>query len=184
MDTDLSDKELILSVLQGEQQSFSLLVRRYQNLIFSIILKRVREQHVAEELAQDVFIRAYKSLKTFRFESEFSTWLVRIALNTAYNYRQSRIFKQQRNNSDLADHELASAAPRPDELLAAQQLRKIFEDCFQKLSEKLSQALLLSGLQGLSYEVAAEVMQIPVGTVRSRINQARLLVLECMQSKS
>jgi RNA polymerase sigma-70 factor, ECF subfamily len=184
MSKELSDQELVEATLAGDHNSYSQLVRRYQSLVFSIILKKVANREAAEELAQDVFVRAFKSLRTFRFESELSTWLVRIAINLSYNYRKSSWHRKSRRTDELGGLVVSAGDAQPDSVLAARQMRLIFEDCFAKLSQKLSQALLLSGLQGLSYEQAAEVMQIPVGTVRSRLNQARLLVMECMQTRS
>ncbi len=180
MDSELSDQVIIAAVIAGDRDQFAILVRRYQNLIYSIIIKKVFDRSAAEEIAQDVFIRAYNGLAAFRSESSFSTWLIRIAINLAYNHRLSRTARQSRFTTTIDSVDHRSNDANPDQVLAHKQARAIFESCFQKLTSKLSEALLLAGLQGLSYEDAANVMGIPVGTVRSRLNQARLLISECM----
>ncbi|MBX7136800.1 MAG: sigma-70 family RNA polymerase sigma factor [Oligoflexia bacterium] len=171
-DSDTLEAQLIHQILGGARDEFRLLVELHQTRIFSIIMKQVGNRSVAEELAAEAFERAYFNLKSFKFRSTFATWLTRIALNVTNNYFTSRRFNENlRNESFSIDtHELAHHSG--DVLERAQYFRSFFA-AFGTLSPKLRDVLSLCGLQGCSYEEAAEILKIPIGTVRSRLNQAR-----------
>ena len=93
---DTSDEELIRLVVRGEKDEFRHLVRRYQDQVYAMILRSVGDDAIARELAQEAFLKAFLNLKSFRFESAFSTWLIRIALNQSHSYFSSRRFKERK----------------------------------------------------------------------------------------
>lgn len=180
----LSNKEFeektIKKVQDGDVNAFEYLVQQYKNRIYSLVLKRIRSSEIAEELAQDIFIKAFKSIQSFRFESAFSTWLTRIAINTVINYQKSRSAKYKEKSVHLKV-EQSSPETSEDVFFRNENIKKI-SDCIDQLSENYYPALTMAAFEGQSYDEIANILSIPVGTVRSRINRARFLVLECMEA--
>ncbi len=174
-----TDEQLVDRVFKGEMQAFDLLVLRYQHRLLGLIGRLVRDPHEAEDIAQETFIKAYRALANFRGESAFYTWLYRIAINTANNYLVSRGRRPPDTDLDvdddeeieaqvaLADHDSPEANQQRDELKAA------IDRAIAELPEDLRTAFTLREFSGLSYEEITEIMDCPVGTVRSRIFRAR-----------
>ena len=174
-----TDEQLVDRVFKGEIQAFDLLVLRYQHRLLGLIGRLVRDPHEAEDIAQETFIKAYRALANFRGESAFYTWLYRIAINTANNYLVSRGRRPPDTDLDvdddeeieaqvaLADHDSPEANQQRDELKAA------IDRAIAELPEDLRTAFTLREFSGLSYEEITEIMDCPVGTVRSRIFRAR-----------
>src|SRR5262245_54454252 len=109
-----SDEDLIARVIAGDRDSYREIVERHQDRVFAMLMRQTGSRELAEELSQEVFIKAFFNLKSFRFESSFGTWLVRIALNTSHTYFSSRRFKSQRRTESLdpVKHEALAAAPQ------------------------------------------------------------------------
>ena len=174
-----TDEQLVERVFHGEMAAFDVLVLRYQHKLLAMIGRLVRDPHEAEDLAQETFIKAYRALGNFRGESAFYTWLYRIAINTAKNYLVSRSRRPPGSDVDVEDAEHFEGAwalrdiDGPESQLMTEQLRKVIDEAFRKLPEDLRTALSLREFDGLSYEEIADLMQCPVGTVRSRIFRAR-----------
>ena len=167
------DHQIVREVVAGNSDRFRLLVLRHQALVFALIMRQVGEKELAEELAQETFLKAYRNLKLFRFEAKFSTWLTRIALNTMNSYFSSRAYKE-RSRTDSFSQEKHD---RPEALGAdAKSDMEQFRNLLGTLSPKLREVLVLCGLEGKSYEEAAHMLSIPIGTVRSRLNKARLVL--------
>lgn len=174
--------ESIKAVQQGQKDEFRLLVSLYKNLVFSLIMRMVRNHTIAEDLSQEVFIRAYKSINTFRFESEFSTWLRRIAINHTNSYFSSKNYKKQKlTNSD--DFDLHSSDRNQEEQKIEKEKISFLMECLSLIKDKFKNALILSAFEDLSYEEVAKAESVPIGTVRSRINTARVLLLNCLGEK-
>lgn len=167
-----SEADLIRRVLSGEQEEFRLLVEAHQTRVFSIIMKQVGNRAVADELALETFERAFFNLKSFHFRSRFSTWLTRIALNVTGNYFASRRYKEAQRSESFCVQTHDGVAWSGDVSERAEYFKR-FHDAISRLSPKLRDVLTLCGFSEASYEEAAETLQIPVGTVRSRLNQAR-----------
>jgi RNA polymerase sigma-70 factor (ECF subfamily) len=188
--TDLdSDDALVRAAQSGDEAAFRALVLAYQNKIFSFIMRQVRARELAEELAQEVFVKAYRNLVQFRGEALFRTWLFRIAVNTTQTYFSSRAHRAERmtvsvelvdGGNQAPDESFLSSFGSPDEELLRRERLTWFAECMQKLGDEMRQVLALVGLEHHSYEEVAQVMQVPVGTVRSRLNRARLLVKDCL----
>lgn len=178
------DAQLVERVQRGDQRAFEMLVVKYQRRIERLIARMVRDTDLVEDIAQEAFIRAYRALPGFRGESAFYTWLYRIAVNTA---KKAMIGLQRdplRTESSLAgasdeDDDAprfesdASDGETPESVLASRQIAETVNAAVESLSEDLRQAITLREIEGLSYEDIAEIMQCPIGTVRSRIYRAR-----------
>lgn len=175
---------LIQRALAGEQKAYELLVVKYQKRIERLVARTVRDADAVPDIVQDTFINAYRALHQFRGDARFSTWLHRIAVNTAYKALQAKKRDPFIAFSDLAleDDEaqetfLPQAEPindeTPEAVVAARQLAQAVSAAMQALPPESRQALELREMEGLSYEDIARLMGTPVGTVRSRIFRAR-----------
>jgi RNA polymerase sigma-70 factor (ECF subfamily) len=173
------DAELVARVKKGDRHAFDLLVIRYQQRVVSLILRYVKDHSEALDVAQEAFIKAYRALPRFRGDSAFYTWLYRIAVNTAKNHLASA---SRRTGVADIDAELAERTEdswrlrelsTPEHYLCEKEMVAILHQAIQDLPEDLRTALTLREMEGLSYEEIAEVMDCPIGTVRSRIFRAR-----------
>ena len=186
-----SDLALVRRVKKGEYSAFDLLVLKYQSRVIAISTKYVKDIQLAEDIAQESFFKAYKSIDSFREESAFYTWLYRITANTAINYLSSKKRKSELLEADVSNREGESidifdipGGESPEDILNANSLR---EDIFKNMSnlpEEIRTAVTLREFEGLSYEEIAEILGCPLGTVRSRIFRARKLILEFINQEN
>ena len=173
-----ADLALVRRAKKGDYRAFDLLVLKYQSRIVSIAFKFVKEMQLAEDISQESFIKAYRSIDSFREESAFYTWLYRITANTAKNYLVS---KGRRKESSISDFNISEnedffelpTSDSPEQILMAQSLKDTIYDALSGLPEDTRTALSLREFEGLNYEEIAEIMNCPVGTVRSRIFRGR-----------
>ncbi len=178
MDADVDDV-LVKRVQAGEVRAFELLVRRYQSKVIAAVGRLVKDRTECEDLAQEVFIRAYRALPGFRGDSSFYTWIYRIALNTAKNFLSSGHRKLQFSDleTDIADQIQDPASLRdratPEREMLRSEIERMVVDSVADLPPDIRTALTLREVDGLSYEEIAKVMDCPIGTVRSRIFRAR-----------
>ena len=178
-----ADAPLVERVKQGDVKAFEMLVVKYQRRIERLIGRMVRDVDLVPDIAQETFIRAYRALPQFRGESAFYTWLYRIAVNTAKKAlmelkRDPLVTEAARAGRDDDDdgpriENEPSDASTPDAELASKQIAAAVNFAVEGLSEDLRQAITLREIDGLSYEEIAEIMNCPIGTVRSRIFRAR-----------
>ncbi len=180
----MDEEQLIKQVQNGETEEYRHLVNLHQNLIYRIIAKQGLRHEVAEDLAQETFIKAFRGIHSFRFESKFSTWLIRIALNVTNGYFNSKEFKNQRSAEKGLSLIETTQLKSPEEQVIDQEKFGSLYNCLAKLKNKFREALVLVALDGQSYEFVAELSSVPIGTVRSRINRARLLLVECMENST
>ena len=184
----ISNKEIDLSLVRrakkGDYRAFDLLVLKYQSRVIATAFKFVKERQLAEDIAQEAFIKSYKSIDSFREESSFYTWVYRITVNTAKNYLVSLKRREEVVISDLTQDD--SFYPQkldvdsPQDILKATELRDLIFETLSSLGEETRTALSLREFEGLSYEQIAEVVQCPVGTVRSRIFRGREMIEEAV----
>lgn len=177
------DFETIRRVIAGERNEFRHLVLGHQNMVFSLINRQVANRAIAEELTQETFVKAFKHLESFRFESKFSTWLSRIAINLSNSYFASKRYKQLKKTEEYNAEMHEQSGNNLEERESQKELLSCFQSALAELKPKFREVLTLCGLEGISYEEAAETLEIPVGTVRSRLNKARLLMKEAMREK-
>ena len=175
---------LIQRVLSGEQKAFELLVVKYQKRIERLVTRMVRDSDQASDITQDVFISAYRSLRQFRGDARFYTWLHRIAVNTAYKALQEKkrdpvvLLSELLPENDAAgetflEKQEPTSQDSPEAVVAARQIARAVEGAIASLPQEYRQALELREMEGLSYEEIAGLTDVPVGTVRSRIFRAR-----------
>ena len=171
-----NDQLLVDRARLGDRHAFDLLVIKYQSRLLSLVNRLVSNQSDALDVLQDTFVKAYRSLHTFRGESAFYTWLYRIAVNTAKNHLASKL-KEAKDVSvyDEATGELSVLQDfsAPDEEAGAEELQRAILHAIEQLPDDLKQALTLRELEGMSYDEIALAMNCPIGTVRSRIFRAR-----------
>ncbi len=178
-----ADAQLVERVKQGDKRAFEMLVVKYQRRIERLIGRMVRDVDLVPDIAQETFIRAYRALPQFRGDSAFYTWLYRIAVNTAkkalVELKRDPLISESALSSRDDDDETSrvenelSDGETPDALLASKEIAATVNAAIEALSDDLRQAITLREIEGLSYEEIAEVMNCPIGTVRSRIFRAR-----------
>lgn len=179
MSEQKTDQQLVELVQQGNKAAFDLLVRKYQSKVLSLVSRFVKNQGDVPDVAQEAFIKAYRALPNFRGDSAFYTWLYRIAVNTAKNHLAAQKRRPSSSDLDIEESEFFDDADKlresasPERLLLTSELRDVVITTLEALPEDLRTAISLRELDGLSYEDIANVMECPVGTVRSRIFRAR-----------
>jgi len=170
---DVQDEELIRAAVRGDHDAFRELVERYRGYVFSHIRRQINDHATAEELAQETFLRAHRSLSKFRFDAKFSTWLTRIALNRVSSYFSTPAARAASRSVSFDPLLHAAQGNTEEEILRNERMRRL-QTALATLKAELREVMVLVGIEGRSYEEAAEVIGIPVGTVRSRLNTARL----------
>ena len=174
------DQQLVLRAQRGEKHAFALLVGKYQRKLMRLISRIVRDPAEVEDVTQEAFIKAYRALPQFRGDSAFYTWLYRIGVNTAKNYLVSQgrraptsTEKDAEEAETFADAGQLRDINTPESALMSRQIAITVNAAMDKLPEELRTAITLREIEGLSYDDIAEVMNCPIGTVRSRIFRAR-----------
>jgi RNA polymerase sigma-70 factor (ECF subfamily) len=183
--TDSADADVLLvdRARRGDARAFEMLVVKYQRRIERLISRMIRDSALVEDVAQETFIRAYRALPQFRGESAFYTWLYRIAVNTAKKAlveakrdllvsESSLVSPGEGEEPSRVENEL-SDGETPEAVLASKEIAATVNAAVDALSDDLRQAIVLREIEGLSYEEIADVMNCPIGTVRSRIFRAR-----------
>jgi len=178
-DQNLLDEQLVERVQRGDKNAFNLLVKKYQHKVVNLVARYVNNPGDVPDVAQEAFIKAYRALPTFRGESAFYTWLYRIAVNTAKNYLTSQGRRPPSSDveADEAEYygggEALQEVATPENLALTDEIKRTVFAAIEALPEDLRTAITLREMEGLSYEEIAEIMDCPVGTVRSRIFRAR-----------
>lgn len=180
------DLELVQRVQGGDPRAFDLLVRKYQHRIAHVIARYVADPSAVDDVAQETFIKAYRSLASFRGESAFYTWLYRIAINTAKNHLVSAARLVPSQGVDATDAEqyddgaLLRDMDTPERELLTSEMQRTIDRTIESLPADLRDAVTLRELEGLSYTDIATAMGCPIGTVRSRIFRARAAIEEAI----
>ena len=174
-----TDQQLVERVQRGDKRAYDLLVLKYQHKIVGLVSRYLRDQDEVQDVTQEAFIKAYRALPRFRGDSAFYTWLYRIAINTAKNHLVSRSRRPPSSDVDIDEGEFQENSgaladiQNPENSLATDQLEAVVYKAIDDLAEDLKVAVTLREFEGLSYEEIADIMECPVGTVRSRIFRAR-----------
>jgi len=174
------DKELVLKAQQGDVHAFDELVERYHGKIYGLTYNMTSNREDAEDLTQEVFVKAFKALPRFKGKSSFYTWLYRIAVNKTINYRKKRNRKRllsldqfdQEIKTDEVYHDLTSKGS-PLRNVSLTELQKKMNEALQSLSEKHRTVVVLHDMQGIPHEEIAKMVGASVGTIRSRLFYAR-----------
>lgn len=180
---DITDQQLVERTVAGDARAYELLVIKYRRRIERLIGRMVRDPDLVQDVAQETFLRAWRALHQFRGEAQFYTWLYRIAVNTAkktlVELRRDPVITESSLRG--ADDEDETSTPQneptgsdtPEAELAAREIARAVNAAVDALPEDLRQAITLREMDGLSYDEIAEIMNCPIGTVRSRIFRAR-----------
>lgn len=175
----VSDQAVVDRVLAGDMDAFSILVDRYQDRIYSAVLNYVYNRDDAVDITQEAFVRAFSKLKTFTAGSAFYTWLYRIAVNAAIDHLRRRKTKPVESIETEKFTEVGFEPPapeatsNPEKLAVRQEQVRVIKQAISTLSDKLRIAIVLHDVEGLSQEEVADILGVPVGTVKSRVSRAR-----------
>ncbi len=180
------DLALVRRVQQGDKQAYNLLVGKYQQKILRLVSRFIRDSMECEDITQEAFIKAYRALPDFRGDSAFYTWLYRIAVNTAKNHLVSTGRRPPAQDMDAEEASNSAAGVNfvdlntPESELMNSELLAVIRRTIAELPDTLREAIVYREFDGMSYEEIAEVMECPIGTVRSRIFRARETLEEAM----
>lgn len=170
----ISDADCVRRIIQrGETDAFEILVRRHEKTIFNLVYRMLGDYDDAAEVSQEVFLSAYRAIGQFRGDANFSTWLYRIALNHATTRRRSLGSRHQRTVPIHEIEPLTDPELGPAETLEKKEIRERVQLALNKLEPDDATVILLRDLQDVPYEEVARVLEIPVGTVKSRLHRAR-----------
>lgn len=171
------DRRLITECLKGRSAAYGELVRRYQDRLFNAVYRLLDQPEDAQDVVQEAFISAYQSLASFKGDAQFFTWLYRIAMNAAISHRRKHklavSLETGSKNELLIDPLDESAYSQPGDLLEQREEESRLKSALNRLSVEHRAVLILKDIDGQKYEDIAEIMGVPVGTVRSRLHRAR-----------
>ena len=171
-----SEKSLINLVKNGDKKAYEVLVLQYQDRLVYSVYKFLKDYELAQDIAQEAFVKAFKNIEKFRGDSSFYTWIYRIAINTAKNFLSSKARSSEVYDDEIMELKLSESAvttENPENILEAEELRTKMMEAIQNLPDDIRTTLSLREFDGLSYEEIAKVQNCPIGTVRSRIHKGR-----------
>ncbi|MCD6308030.1 MAG: sigma-70 family RNA polymerase sigma factor [Candidatus Latescibacteria bacterium] len=184
----ISDKDLLSDVINGNLGSFDIIVYRYKNRLMNFVFRFVKDNDVAEDIVQETFLRVFRKRRDYKAIANFSTWIFTIAGNLAkselrrrkrWNFLSIDAANEGEKNFELPDNGIS-----PDRNTAISLLEDSVQDAIDTLQPKYKEALILRDIEGLSYQNIAEIMRVPVGTVKSRVNRARMKLQKKLKGHS
>jgi len=182
---ELSDEDVMERCAMGSEAAFRALVSRYRTRIMNLVCRFINDRDRAEEISQEVFLRVFRNRERYRKSGKFSTWIFTIAVNLTKNEIRSRVRHRGTFSLDAMDEEsggqgvsFPDSRPLPDEDLNAHEIGTKVAEALRKIPARYREAVVLRDVEGLSYEEVGQILRIPGGTVRSRINRARLMLKE------
>jgi RNA polymerase sigma-70 factor (ECF subfamily) len=182
---ELSDEDVMERCAMGSEAAFRALVSRYRTRIMNLVCRFINDRDRAEEISQEVFLRVFRNRERYRKSGKFSTWIFTIAVNLTKNEIRSRVRHRGTFSLDAMDEEsggqgvsFPDSKPLPDEDLNAHEIGQKVAEALHKIPARYREAVVLRDVEGLSYEEVGQILRIPGGTVRSRINRARLMLKE------
>ena len=181
MTIGINESDLIERFKQGDPSAFEAIVRKHQDRIYNLCRYMLQDPRNAQDAAQDVFLKAYRAFKHFRPDFSIYTWLYRIAVNTCLDYQKKS--RREVSMSEPLAEDLPSDEPFPEQLYESREITAVIQLALQKLPKKLSAAIVLREIEGLSYNQIADVLRTSVGTVKSRISRAREELRHLLQKK-
>ena len=179
------DHRLIAECLQGDTAAYGVLVRRYQDRLYNTVYRLVDNAEDAYDVVQEAFLNAYQSLDSFKGDSLFFTWLYRIAVNTAISLKRKQrpvvsIDASRNGEQGIEPLDLAESNRPGHAMEQAEQERRIHQ-ALARLSPEHRAVLVMKDMEGQKYEIMAEILQVPIGTIRSRLHRARLELRELLE---
>jgi RNA polymerase sigma-70 factor (ECF subfamily) len=187
----LSEKELIACCQEGELEAFNVLISRYETRVINMAMHYVREYHQAVDESQEIFLKVFRKIGSFKGDSAFSTWLYRVTANHCLNSLRKRkapgkgypLSLDQENADGQLPVLRDSKTVTPEEVYAQKELRRQLAELIQKLPEPQRQAIILCHYEHMSYVEIAEVLELPVTTIRSALFRARQRLKEWLEKK-
>jgi len=175
---DVKDSSIIEKVLAGDAQTFEMLILKYQSKLFATILNVVKDRELAEDITQEAYMKAFQKLDTLKDHNQFYAWLKRIALNLALNHfeRSKRIMDVENEEDETSFFERIPDGESPEELVVKDELKRYVRHFVEALPDKLRVVIIFREIEDMSYEEISEIMNIPIGTVRSRLFNARQMI--------
>ena len=181
-----TDEQLIARTVSGEQEAFGMLILKYQPRLYNAMVHFLRNQSEAEDVVQDAFVLALTKLESFKGNSQFYTWLYRIAHNAAISKlrkkRPTKSLDQGLSDDSSPGFSVPDGGERPGERLEKEEQIQTLMEAMGRLSDEHRSILILREMESMDYEAIAGVLQLPVGTVRSRLHRARGCLREMMES--
>ena len=180
----IEDQTAIALVLGGDANAYSALVERYQRRLLGLLVHACGSKEMAEDLAQETFTRAYRKLHLFEGRSSFYTWLCRIAMNMLANERRRKRLENQigREGFDVA-LSTSGTTSQAEHKVEQDELKQCVQDAISLLDGERRAVLLLRDFDGMDYDQIAETLEIPIGTVRSRLHRARLELKSILETR-
>ena len=179
------DQYLIAECLQGNTAAFGMLVRRYQERLYNSVYRLVDNAEDAQDVVQEAFLNAYQSLDGFKGDSLFFTWLYRIAVNTAISLKRKQRVMVRMEMGRNGEHAIEPLDPseecRPGHALEQAEMGRRVHEALNRLSPEHRAVLIMKDMEGQKYESMAEILQVPIGTIRSRLHRARLELRELLE---
>lgn len=179
MATTATDEELVRRAQQDDERAFGALVTRYESKVYSLAMKMLRNPEDAEDVLQDTFLRAYRGIKSFKGNSTFSTWIYRITANSALmRLRKKQLPQVSIEDSDERETPISIVdwAPGPVEQLLNQEMQRVMDEAIEALPPEFRQVFILRDVEELSNADVAEILDLSVAAVKSRLHRARLKV--------
>ncbi|HLQ67336.1 MAG TPA: sigma-70 family RNA polymerase sigma factor [Candidatus Limnocylindrales bacterium] len=179
MTTTATDDALVKRAQQDDERAFGELVTRYESKVYSLAMKMLRNPEDAEDVLQETFLRAYRGLKSFKGNSTFSTWIYRITANSALmRLRKKQLPQVSIEDSDERETPIAIAdwAPGPAEQLLNQEMQRVMDEAIESLPHEFRQVFILRDVEEMSNSDVAEILDLSVAAVKSRLHRARLKV--------
>lgn len=176
------EKKIIQQVLDGNQEAFSELVKAYEKPVYNLCLRMTGNAQDAQDLAQEAFLKAWRGLRFYKFESSFSTWLYRLTSNVCIDFLR----RQKRRTAvsltmEEQELEVPDQRPVPEERMLQQEARQAVSQAMNQLEDEFRLVLTLRVLEDMSYEQIAQIMDLKVGTVKSRLARARIKLKNILQ---
>ena len=176
----MTDVQIIEKILSGKTELFELLVVKYQQQLFSTLINITKDYNLAEEFVQEAFVKAFEKLDMLKNKEHFYAWIKRIAINNALMYfdRKKRVVDMEKEDDESSDSffERLSDYSNPEEELLTEEMKRYVRKFVDALPDKLRTVILLREVEDYSYEEIAEMLNIPIGTVRSRLFNARQFI--------
>ncbi|MDP6042252.1 MAG: sigma-70 family RNA polymerase sigma factor, partial [Candidatus Latescibacteria bacterium] len=173
-----SDVDVLAEVSAGDIDAYGKIVRRYQGRLYNFVFRFVGDRETAEDIVQETFLRAFRKREEYRAIANFSTWLFTIAGNLAKSElrrrKRWRLFSLHRDDESDTGMELPDKSMRPDAVAESSLADVQIQEAIASLPDNYRQVILLRDVEGMSYQEIAEIVKCPVGTVKSRVNRARL----------
>ncbi len=180
------ETKLLERAIQGDVESFEQLIKNYNRYAYNIAYRMMGNEEDAKDMSQEALIKAYKSIKKFKMESSFSTWLYRIVINTCKDELRKRkeatySLDETFGEDNRLKHEIRDDKSDPILIYEKIELKANIENALNRLSDDGKSVVVLKDILGYSYDEIGEILQIPIGTVRSRLNRSRLALKEILR---